>query len=124
MYSVAKFLHSLLSKIPKQNELKLYRYVLGDEVVTHSSILAALGKDTNLVNKSLNHPHEIDCLVNGDWIMERTGLGPGVNRKAERLVIQNSNREGYDHSDQIETALCTIPWQSGDPKLWPRPEWP
>ena len=125
VFSRVKFLHSLLSKIPKQNELKLYRYVLGDEVVTHSSILAALGKDTNLVNKSLNHPYEIDCLVNGDWIMERTGLGPGV--KLGRLkdwLFRIQIERGYDHSDQIETALCTIPWQSGDPKLWPRPEWP
>ena len=33
-FNRTKFLHSLLEKSPKQKELRLYRYILGDEVVT------------------------------------------------------------------------------------------
>ena len=124
-FNRTKFLHSLLEKVPKQNELRLYRYALGDEVLTHSSMLAALGKNTDLVNKSLNYPSDIDCLINGDWIMQRTGLSPGI--KLGRLkdwLFRIQIERGYETLDQMETALCTIPWQNGDPKLWPRPNWP
>lgn len=118
-------LHSLLEKLPKQNELRLYRYVLGDEVITHSSMLAALDEDTDLINKSLNYPSEINCLINGDWIMQRTGLSPGI--KLGRLkdwLFRIQIERGYENLEQMETALCTIPWRNGDPKLWPRPNWP
>ena len=124
-FNRTKFLHYLLKKSPSQNQLRLYRYTLGDEVVTHSSMLAALDENTDLVNKSLNYPSEINCLVNGDWIMQRTGLGPGI--KLGRLkdwLFRIQIERGYESLDQMETALCTIPWQNGDPKLWPRPNWP
>lgn len=124
-FNRTKFLHSLLERLPKQNELRLYRYELGDEVVTHSSMLAALDVNTDLINKSLNLPFEINCLVNGDWIMQRTGLGPGI--KLGRLkdwLFRIQIERGYETVDQLETALCTIPWQNGDPKSWPRPNWP
>ena len=124
-FNRTKFLHSLLEKVPNQNELRLYRYALGDEVVIHSSMLAALGENTYLVNKSLNYPSDVDCLINGDWIMQRTGLSPGI--KLGRLkdwLFRIQIERGYETLDQMETALCTIPWQNGDPKLWPRPNWP
>ena len=124
-FNRAKFLHSLLGKIPRQNELRLYRYSLGAEAITHSSMLAALDVNTDLINKSLNLPYKIDCLVNGDWIMQRTGLSPGI--KLGRLkdwLFRIQIERGFDNLDQMETALCTIPWQNGDPKLWPRPNWP
>jgi tRNA nucleotidyltransferase (CCA-adding enzyme) len=124
-FNRTKFLHYLLEKLPKQKELRLYRYVLGDEVTTHSSMLSALDQNTDLINKSLNYPSEINCLINGDWIMQRTGLSPGI--KLGRLkdwLFRIQIERGYESLEQMETALCTIPWQNGDPKLWPRPNWP
>ena len=124
-FNRTKFLHYLLRKSPNQNELRLYRYTLGAEVLTHSSMLAALDANTDLIKKSLNYPSEIDCLVNGEWIMQRTGLSPGV--KLGRLkdwLFRIQIERGYESLDQMETALCTIPWQNGDPKSWPRPNWP
>ena len=124
-FNRTKFLHSLLGKLPNQNELRLYRYTLGAEVITHSSMLSALGDNTDLINKSLNYPSKIDCLVNGEWIMQRTGLSPGI--KLGRLkdwLFRIQIERGYENIEQMETALCTIPWQNGDPKSWPRPNWP
>lgn len=124
-FTRVKFLHSLLRKKPNQNEMRLYRYALGNEVKTHSSMLASIGEDTSLINKSLNYPFEISCIVDGNWIMHRTGLSPGI--KLGRLkdwLFRIQIERGYDNLDQMETALCTIPWQSGDPKQWPRPTWP
>ena len=57
--------------------------------------------------------------------MERTGLGPGI--KLGRLkdwLFRIQIESGYTDLSQMETALCTIPWASGDPKEWPRPSWP
>ena len=124
-FNRTKFLHYLLKKSPNQSELRLYRYALGAEVLTHSSMLAALDENTDLINKSLNYPSEINCLVNGEWIMQRTGLSPGI--KLGRLkdwLFRIQIERGYESLDQMETALCTIPWQNGDPKSWPRPNWP
>ena len=124
-FTRVRFLHSLLRKKPNQNELRLYRYELGNEVKTHSSMLASIGEDTTLINKSLSYPFEISCIVDGNWIMHRTGLSPGI--KLGRLkdwLFRIQIERGYDTLDQMETALCTIPWQSGDPKQWPRPTWP
>lgn len=124
-FTRVKFLHSLLRKKPNQNELRLYRYALGNEVKTHSSMLASIGEDTTLINKSLSYPFEISCIVDGNWIMQRTGLSPGI--KLGRLkdwLFRIQIERGYDNLDQMETALCTIPWQNGDPKQWPRPTWP
>ena len=124
-FSRSMFLHSILKKKPNETELRLYRYALGEEVVTHSSMLAATGEDNSLINKSMKYPSQINCLVNGDWIMERTGLSPGV--KLGRLkdwLFRIQIERGYENLDQMETALCTIPWQHGDPKKWPRPIWP
>jgi len=125
VYSRAKFLHFLISNTPNSNELRLYRNTLGEEVVTHSSMLSAIGKSTDLVNKSLDYPHQINCLVNGEWIMQRTGLNPGI--KLGRLkdwLFRVQIERGYDNISQMETALCTIPWQNGSPSDWPRPKWP
>ena len=124
-FTRVKFLHSLLRKKPNQNELRLYRYALGNEVKTHSSMLASIGEDTTLINKSLSYPFEISCIIDGNWIMHRTGLSPGI--KLGRLkdwLFRIQIERGYDNLDQMETALCTIPWQNGDPKQWPRPTWP
>lgn len=123
-FSRAKYLHSLLSKIPSNHELRLYRNTLCEEVLIHSSMLSAIGEDTTLVNQSMKYPYDIKCLVDGDWIMKRTGLNPGI--KLGRLkdwLFRIQIDRGYDKLEQIETALCTIPWQSGDPKDWPRPTW-
>ena len=57
--------------------------------------------------------------------MQRTGLSPGI--KLGRLkdwLFRIQIERGYENLEQMETALCTIPWQNGDPKLWPRPNWP
>ena len=110
---------------PKQTDLRLYRNTLGDEVETHLILKSTLGEDTDLINKSLQYPTEINCLVDGVWIMERTGLEPGL--KLGRLkdwLFRIQIERGYENLMQMETALCTVPWANGDPKDWPRPKWP
>ena len=125
VFSRVKFLHFLTQNSPKQTDLRLYRNTLSKEVKTHSILVETLGGNTDLINKSLQYPTGIECLVNGEWIMERTGLEPGI--KLGRLkdwLFRIQIERGYTDLSQIETALCTIPWANGDPKQWPRPSWP
>ena len=125
VFSRVKFLHLLTKKSPKQTELRLYRNTLGKEVNTHSILMEVLGEDNDLIDKALQYPTGIECLVNGEWIMERTGLEPGI--KLGRLkdwLFRIQIERGYTDLSQIETALCTIQWANGDPKEWPRPSWP
>ena len=125
VFSRVKFLHFLTQNSPKQTDLRLYRNALSTEVKTHSILVETLGGNTDLINKSLQYPTGIECLVNGEWIMERTGLEPGI--KLGRLkdwLFRIQIERGYTDLSQMETALCTIPWASGDPKEWPRPSWP
>lgn len=125
VFSRVKFLHFLTQNSPKQTDLRLYRNTLGKEVYTHSILVETLEGNNDFINKALQYPTGIECLVNGEWIMERTGLEPGI--KLGRLkdwLFRIQIERGYTDLSQMETALCTIPWANGDPKEWPRPSWP
>lgn len=120
-----KFLHSLLELTPSADELRLYRNVLGDEVMTHADLLDALGIEIELIKKSLEYPFNIECIVDGDWIMSRTGLEPGIRLgRLKQWLHKIQIERNYTKISQLETALCTIPWKFGDADNWPQPEWP
>jgi len=124
VFERTKRLHFLIENNPTNTELRLYRNSLGEEVVTHMEILSALGKDITLMAKSLQYPYGISCLIDGDWIMKRTGLSPGIRlgRLKDWLFRLQIERD-YQCIDQLETALCTIPWQNGNPDEWPKSKW-
>jgi len=118
-------LHFLIHNTPGKHDLRIYRNELGDEVSTHINLRETIGEDTSLIVKSLQYPTEISCLIDGDWLMEKTGLSPGI--KLGRLkdwLFRIQIERGYTDISQIETALCTIAWTYGEPKDWPRPKWP
>jgi len=121
----SKKLHFLIHNTPDLHDLRIYRNELGEEVRTHIDLREIIGEDTSLIVKSLQYPIEINCLIDGDWLMEKTGLGPGM--KLGRLkdwLFRIQIERGYTEISQIETALCTTSWSHGDPKKWPKPKWP
>jgi tRNA nucleotidyltransferase (CCA-adding enzyme) len=120
-----KLLHFLLHNTPEKNDLRIYRNQLGAEVNTHICLMDAIGADTSNLVKSLDYPTDIVCLIDGVWLMTKTGLGPGI--KLGRLkdwLFRIQIERGYTDLSQLETALCTVSWTYGDPKEWPRPKWP
>ena len=124
VFERTKRLHFLIENNPTNTELRLYRNSLGEEVVTHMEILSALGKDITLMAKSLQYPYGISCLIDGDWIMKRTGLSPGVRLgRLKDWLFRLQIERNYQCIDQMETALCTIPWQNGNPDEWPKSKW-
>jgi len=121
----AKHLHFLVHNTPSANELRLYRKVVSGEVQTHSLLRSVIGEDTSLIIKSLQYPDDVACLIDGDWLMAKTGLRPGV--KLGRLkdwLYRIQIERAYTTISQMETALCTITWSHGDASDWPKPQWP
>jgi tRNA nucleotidyltransferase/poly(A) polymerase len=121
----AKHLHFLVHNTPVANELRLYRKVVSSEVPTHYLLRSAIGEDTSLILKSLQYPEDIACLIDGDWLMAKTGLIPGA--KLGRLkdwLYRIQIERAYTTISQMETALCTISWSHGDSSNWPKPQWP
>ena len=93
--------------------------------MTHADLLDALGIDIDLIKKSLQYPFNIECIVDGEWIMSRTGLEPGIRLgRLKQWLHKIQIERNYTKSSQLETALCTIPWKFGDVNNWPQPEWP
>lgn len=121
----AKLLHFLIHNTPRKNELRLYRKVISDEVKTHSTLLSLMDEDTELVDKALEYPKEVECLIDGDWLMAKTGLSPGIRLgRLKDWLYRIQIERGYKSLSQIETALCTITWNHGEPEDWPKPIWP
>lgn len=123
--SRSKHLHFLIRNTPSKNDLRLYRNTVSDEVKTHAALLNAVGEDTSLIIKSLQYPTGLECLIDGEWLMKKTGLDPGP--KLGRLkdwLFRIQIERNYEQVEQMETALCTIPWSHGDPTKWPKPKWP
>lgn len=121
----AKLLHFLIHNTPLKNELRLYRKVVSEEVKTHSTLLSLMDEDTELVDKALEYPKEVECLIDGDWLMAKTGLSPGIRLgRLKDWLYRIQIERGYKSLSQIETALCTITWNHGEPEDWPKPIWP
>ena len=120
-----KYLHFLVHNTPSLNELRLYRKIVSGEVGSHISLHSAIGKDISLIKKSLQYPIDIDCLIDGDWLMRKTGLEPGVNLgRLKDWLYRIQIERGFTSITQMETALCTIPWNSEDSSDWPKTQWP
>jgi len=121
----AKLLHFLIHNKPHKNELRLYRKAIGDEVKTHSALLSLMDSETELVDKALEYPKDVDCLIDGEWLMAKTGLNPGIRLgRLKDWLYRIQIERGYTLLSQIETALCTITWNHGEPEEWPKPIWP
>ena len=121
----AKLLHFLIHNTPNKNELRLYRKVIAEEVKTHSALLSLMDSDTELVDRALEYPKDVDCLIDGEWLMAKTGLSPGIRLgRLKDWLYRIQIERGYKSLSQIETALCTITWNHGEPEDWPKPIWP
>ena len=66
-----------------------------------------------------------ECLVDGLWIMNRTGLKPGIRLGRLKDWLHRIQIErGYTSQDEIEAILCTLSWDSGNENDWPTLDWP
>ena len=119
-----KLLHFLSNNIPEKFDLRIYRATLGKDVTLHISIRKALGLPIGDMEGSLEYPYDLDPIVTGEWLMNKTGLGPGIRLgRLKDWLFRIQIDRGLTQIDQLETVLCTIPWAYGEPTQWPKPTW-
>ena len=120
-----RHLHSLLGKAPTKLDARLYRVVIGEEVSTHIELAKVLNLDFEHQSYSLQFPTEVDCIIDGIWLMERTKLAPGIKLgRLKQWIHRIQIERNLTTIEDVETVLCTIPWQNGEPNDWPKVEWP
>lgn len=136
--------HRNLGTIPgaHTSSLRVFRYCLGEDAPLHLEIQGLLYDESVKVHgqgvlegnmSEVKHkwssldPQQTpnESLVNGHWIMMRTGVEKGVRlgrlkNWLHRLQIEHDITE----VNGIEQHLSRIPWQHGDPLKWPQLHFP
>ncbi|WP_438994889.1 hypothetical protein [Poseidonia sp.] len=127
---------------PRTSSLRVFRYCLGEDANIHLRLQHLLVEISALVHgrepskgsmtevavkwASLGPQHApSESLVDGHWIMKRTGVEQGVRlgrlkNWLHRIQIENDITE----VDAIELHLSRIPWQHGEPLEWPQLQFP
>ncbi len=133
----AHFCHRILGKTPPYEDrglLRIWRHVLGNNFETQLLMEYALSKHLGTESKIIPLISELTelpplragrlPLVNGIWLMEKTGLPKGekLGRLKEWLHKLQIERDLID-LEQISDMLVTMNWNHGDYNQWPRLEW-
>ena len=109
----------------RDRDTRVYRKVISGDVNAHFELNHALGFETSGIEKALEYQAEIRPLIDGNWLMERTNLQPGEKLgKLKDWLFRIQIERGYTEIEQMEAALCSIPWNIGDENEWPKVEWP
>tara|TARA_B100000900_G_scaffold393712_1_gene390472 strand:- start:2841 stop:4205 length:1365 start_codon:yes stop_codon:yes gene_type:complete len=128
---------------PRKSALRVFNHVLGSGAGAHLTILrscceAVVNLHTGLhlvvdaVENVLAHWQEldgslapVDCLVDGHWIMARTGAVEG--RRLGRLkewLHRIQIEEQINDLEGMEMALSRLPFEHGSPEDWPTVSFP
>tara|TARA_Y100000766_G_scaffold74124_5_gene62603 strand:- start:2392 stop:3756 length:1365 start_codon:yes stop_codon:yes gene_type:complete len=128
---------------PRKPQLRVFNHVLGNDAKAHLSILrsccnAAINVHTGLpllaetVDEIMaswtelrGSPAPVPCLVDGHWIMARTGTVEGrrlgrLKQWLHRIQIE----EEITDQNGMETALSRLPFKHGSPEDWPTVSFP
>ena len=118
-------LHSIIGISPKIEDARVYRKVISENINAHLELNQAVGFETSGIEKALEYQAEISPLVDGNWIMQRTSLQPGEKLgKLKAWLFRIQIERGYTDINQMESALCSIPWDIGNENEWPTVKWP
>ena len=138
--SATSFFHRL-GAVPEAglDALRLYGHCMGRDAEAHVRV-CQLGLEDSCYSSNfaphvttfLNGWHRwqpstqtVPPLVDGRWLMQRTGLGSGVRLGRllawlHRLQIERNITE----ISELERLLTTLPFVHGDPKSWPTVAFP
>lgn len=136
-------IHSRFGQVPNDTlaGLRLYRMIMGDRAEAHLKLEIVIREsglqpeqlqettpaDIHKLIEKLNAVEPLaagnDSLVDGHWIMQRTGMAKGraVGRLKQWLHRLQIERDLKDEG-QIEDVLCTLNWSNGDFEHWPKLE--
>ena len=136
-------IHRRFGRVPKNTlaDLRVYRSVLQErsrnhlemeKVIRESGLMipAMDSIETNEIDVLLNRLEELqplragdESIVDGHWIMERTGLGKGIALGRLKMWLHRIQIErDLPDSDAVETALCGLNWEHANHAHWPKIE--
>jgi hypothetical protein len=123
--------------------MRVFNHVLGDEAEEHLRTLCVVSNfDVHLHTglhltedatttrmtkwKGLERPaHPADCLVDGHWIMARTGTVEGMRLgRLKQWLHRIQVEEHLTRPEQLEAVLSRLPFEHGSPDDWPRLRFP
>lgn len=128
---------------PSVSHLRVFDHVLGEAAEAHLLVRATLEglsprfHDSDEVQSGLadtvlkawgSMPPRLapeECLVDGHWLMQRTGIQQGIRlgrlkQWMHRLQIEHDVTEPV----QLEALLSRLPFEHGDDEDWPKLEFP
>ena len=136
-------IHQRFGRVPKNTlaDLRVYRSVLQKRSKNHLEMEKVIRESGLKIPKmdSVNS-EEIDVLlhrleeleplragdesiVDGHWIMQRTGLGKGIVLGRLKMWLHRIQIErDLADSDAVEAALCSLNWEHANDALWPKVE--
>ena len=129
-----------LGRLPNpsyKSELRLWRYFHDSNekvmLALEESLAMTYGiENTDTVSKIRDELLKLEPLsagnkplANGNWIMQRTGLskGPRLGKLKSWLHTIQIERD-LPNLGEIESVLCTLPWNQENYDQWPSPIWP
>ena len=71
-------LHSIINLHPKLQDIRVYRKVISSDVKSHLELNKALDYQFENIERALQYPYEVSQIIDGNWLMQRTGLPPGI----------------------------------------------
>lgn len=136
--------HERLAFLPEGNQanLRVFDHVLGDSAKAHLAIRSCLSTTDVYIHGNLQECQSLEdvltnwlslpprttpetCLVDGHWIMARSGIGQGLRLgRLKSWLHRIQIEEDLTTQAQIETVLSRIPFNHGDHEHWPQVSFP
>jgi tRNA nucleotidyltransferase (CCA-adding enzyme) len=136
-------IHQRFGRVPKNTlaDLRVYRSVLQKRSKNHLEMEKVIRESGLKIPKmDAVNSEEIDVLlhrleeleplragdesiVDGHWIMQRTGLGKGIVLGRLKMWLHRIQIErDLADSDAVEAALCSLNWEHANDAHWPKVE--
>lgn len=136
-------IHRRFGRVPEPTlaGLRVFRSVLQKRTASHLRLeIVVREAGMNIQNLSSHSSNELmelmlslqqlaplkagdASIVDGHWIMKRTGLGKGVVLGRLKMWLHRLQIErDLPDEEAIESALCGIGWEHGNHEFWPKVE--
>ena len=137
--------HEQLGHLPaaRTGDMRVFQHVMGSAAQAHLALHQALtSRSINLhtggqpsasdvevvaeVWNGLGHfSSSRECLVDGHWIMARTGDVEGIRLgRLKQWLYRIQIEENLTTLQEMETALSKLPYEHGSYESWPTPTFP
>lgn len=138
-----ELIHGRFGSVPGQTkaDLRVFRAILKERSSSHLNLEIVLRESglnaQRMDDASTLHLEQLhdqlndlaplkagnESLVDGHWIMQRTGLGKGIVLGRLKMWLHRLQIErDLATMDEVESALCSLIWNQSDYENWPKLE--